>query len=104
MLRHPSSPGLPAFGFDDLGIDDDDLFGLALAVGAIDDRDLLRDADLRGCEAHAFGGIHRFEHVGDQLMQFGRIEFGHVGGFALKYRVAILHNRIDHQKFFTCSL
>src|SRR5215469_4356590 len=96
--------GLPTFRLEDFGIDDDDLFGFAFAVGAIDDGDFLGDADLRGGEPDAFRSIHGFEHIGDQLMQFGRIEFGNVGGFALEDRIAIFDYRIDHQKFFTCSL
>ena len=56
----------------------------------------LRDADLRRGQAHALGGVHRFEHVLEELVQFRRIEFGHVVGFALQHRVAEFHNRINH--------
>ena len=72
---------------DDLGIDEDDFlrlrvacFGL-FAAGNIDHGETAGDGDLRGGETHAVGGVHGFEHVCDELMQFGRIELcDEIGG------------------------
>ena len=90
---------------NDLGIDQNQLVGRILAIGHVDDGDLLREADLRRGEAHPFGGVHGFEHVLDELVQLRGIEFGYVLGLVLQHRIAKLHNRINHktQKLLTCS-
>ena len=64
----------------------------------------LRNADLRRGQAHALGRVHGFEHVLDQLVQFGRIEFGHRCGLLFEHRLAVQNDRIRHQKFLTCSM
>ena len=58
-----------AFGFDDLGIDEDMELAAALADGEVDEHETLRHADLIRREADAGGGVHRVDHVVDQLLQ-----------------------------------
>ena len=70
MLRQPSLWSLAAFGMNDLRIDQDDLgFGIFLEGTSITAM-RLADADLRRRQADAMGGVHRLEHVVDQLPQF----------------------------------
>ena len=64
------------------------------------------DADLRRRQAHALGGVHRFEHVLEELVQLRRVELGHVR----RLRAPARGRRISRsdkpyaQKFFTCSM
>ena len=57
------------------------LFGfyVSFAARGVDDCEALMDIDLRRSQAETVRGIHRFEHVLDQLMQFGRIELSDGG-------------------------
>ena len=63
----------------------------------------LRNSDLRRGQSDAFGRVHGFEHVVDELVQFGRIEFGDAFGLFFEHRLAVQHDRVGHQKFLTCS-
>ena len=86
---------LPAFGVNDLRIDEHDLrLGIFLECD-IDDRDALANADLRSCQPDAVRGIHALEHVVDELAQFV-VELGDGGGLLLQNRVAKFHDRVDH--------
>ena len=54
-----------AFGVDDFGIDENELgFGIFFK-SYVDDGDAAGEADLRGSEADAVGGVHRLEHIVD---------------------------------------
>jgi hypothetical protein len=52
---------------------------------------LQRFSDLLGGEADAFGVIHRFEHVGDQLFDFGS-DFFDASAFLAQDRVTVLND------------
>ena len=58
-----------------------------LAARNIDHGKALADADVRSRQAHALGHVHGLEHVRQELVQFRRVELGHVGGlgFAATY-------------------
>ena len=57
------------FGFDDLRIDADVQLAGSLADGEVDHHQPLRDADLVRGEPDARRGIHRLDHVVDELLQ-----------------------------------
>ncbi len=58
---------------------------------------ILREMPICGAaRSHAFGRVHGFEHVLDQLVQVGRVELGHIIGFPLQHRVAILNDGVHH--------
>ena len=63
----------------------------------------LADADLRRGQTHTFGRVHRFEHVFDELVQIRCIEFSDVCAALFQHWMSVLDDRINHQKFFTCS-
>src|SRR5579864_7073661 len=84
-------------------IDQHDLLPLLFADSRVDYRYPLSDADLRRRQPHSVGGVHGLEHILHQLVQLGRIEFPDLFRFFFQYRLPVLHYRIDHQKFFTCS-
>ena len=65
----------------------------------------LPNIDLRRGETDAMRSIHGFEHVLDQLMQFGRIEFGDgVGRPFEDWVVQVSDDFISIQKSLTCSM
>ncbi len=53
--------------FEDLGIDEYVELALFLSGADIDDTDPLRPLDLVRGEADTRGGVHRLDHIGDQL-------------------------------------
>ncbi|MCY1222469.1 hypothetical protein D9M72_345640 [compost metagenome] len=61
--------------------------GHAVVVGELVDEEALAHAHLGGCEAHAVGGVVRFEHVGDEGAEFVVEDF-HFGGPAVENRLA----------------
>ena len=103
MLRQPSSPVCEPSLLMISG-----LIRTIFCVGIFADRNVdhgeaLADADLRRGQADAFGRVHGLEHVVDQLVQLGRVEFGDRLGLFFEHGLAVLHDRVNHQKFFTCS-
>ena len=55
------------------------------------------DADLRGGQADAVGGVHGLEHVFDEFFQFF-VEDGDGFGGLLENRVAEFYDGIDHSE------
>src|ERR1051326_7611833 len=84
-----------ALHVDDGGIDENEFLFRALAVGTVDDGDLAAEADLRGGQADTLGGVHRLEHVFEELVEFGIIELLDLVGFALQHRVAEFDYGVD---------
>ena len=87
---------LLAFDANDFRIDENDLRGRVFGDGDIDDSDAAGDPDLGGGETDTFGGVHRLEHVVEKRVKLGGIEFGDGRGGSFKDRVAIFHDRINH--------
>lgn len=87
---------LLAFHMDDARIDENDFLRLAFPARAIDDGEALPDSDLRRGQADAFRGVHGFEHVGDELVEFHSVEIGDVLGFLFEDRVRVLDDAESH--------
>ncbi|MCY1431500.1 hypothetical protein D9M71_474700 [compost metagenome] len=82
---------------------------VTLAALEAEDHQLQVDTDLWCGQAHATHMAHGFEHIFDQLLQFGTAEhvFGHWRGDAQQAFVAHLENVTDHRGFGSegwCSL
>ncbi len=60
----------------------------------VDDREPLRDADLRRGETDALRGVHRLEHLVDQLLEL-RVEDGHRRAGLRQHRIGILHDLVN---------
>ena len=85
-----------ALGVNDFGIDENELGVGIFFESYIDDGDAPRNADLRGGQADALGGVHGLEHVVDELLQFfveGRDFFRGL----FEDRIAVLNDGMDHQ-------
>ena len=94
--------GLLALFLDDFRIDQNDPFRFRVILfgpGDIDHGNPFAHVDLRGRKANAMSSIHCFEHVLNQLMQLGRIEFRDWSGRALEdWIVQIAYDLINHLK------
>lgn len=75
-----------AVGTGDPGVDQHSAIGLAIGADVIDEETLLH-TDLRGGETEAGGGIHRGEHVVDQLVELA-VDLGDLVRLLAKNRVA----------------
>jgi hypothetical protein len=95
---------LGTFAADDLGIDEHQSLVGVLSGAGVDHRDPLADADLRSRQPHAFRHVHRFEHVLDQFVEFGRIKIRYVFRAGFEHSLPVFDDGVDHQKFFTCSM
>src|SRR5690606_37594027 len=60
-----------------------------------EDHDALQDADLIRGQARAVVGVHRLDHVGDELAELRRVEFRHGFGRRPQTRVAEPQDRPD---------
>ena len=88
---------LLAFHVHDLGVDEHELLCRVLAVrDSRSPRSCCATPICGAARPTPFGGIHRFEHVLQELVQLRRVELGDVVGLALQHRIAVLHNRINH--------
>src|SRR6476646_2937402 len=83
---------LLALDMQDRGIEEHQFVGRIFAVRSVDDRDLLRYADLRRREAHSLGGVHGFEHVLDEFVQVRRVELRDRFGLTLQHWVAVFYD------------
>src|ERR1017187_2054344 len=61
--------GVAALRVNNFGIDEDEFGAGIFLEGNVDDGDTAADADLRGGQSDAMGGVHRLEHVFDELLQ-----------------------------------
>jgi len=82
---------------DDLRVHQHELFARVFFEGYIDDRQVLRDADLRRGQADAVGLVHGFKHFFNQLAQFGVEDRYRLGGF-FEDRIAIFYDGVNHQQ------
>ena len=109
MLRQPSSPVcLPSFAMTS-GIDQNDSFRLLrlLRPPAISMTVIRLPTSICGRgQPDAMRSIHGFEHVLDELMQFGRVEFRRPGRPAVRESDCSDIGRPckPSQKFRTCSM
>ena len=71
--------------------------GIAHVAGKAEDHQLQVHTDLRRGQAGALGGLHGVEHVGDQRMQLGRVEFAHRGRHAQQAGIAHLQDLSNGQ-------
>src|SRR5215469_2484126 len=85
----------PPFDVNDLRIDQHDLGVGVFLEGHVDHSNSLADANLRGSQSDAVGGIHALKHVIGELPEF-IIELGDRGRRLLQNRIAVFDDGIDH--------
>src|SRR5580698_3309707 len=84
-----------AFFANDLGVDKDEFGVWILFERDVNDGDAARDTDLRSGEADAASGIHRLEHVIDELLQFF-VEDRNLLGWLLEDWISELNDGVNH--------
>jgi hypothetical protein len=96
-LRQPFFLELHPFELDELGIDEHQQVVQLAPKRQIDDEDAERHADLRRRQPDAGCGIHRLDHVVDELLDVGG-QLAHVCRSSLQRRLAELQNRANHDR------
>ena len=93
---------LHAVARDKLRVDHDDQPRRVAAQREIHDEDPKRHPNLRGCETHSRRGVHRLDHVVDELLDLGGNRINPASGLD-ENAVAVLENGSNHNGQITTN-
>src|ERR1700737_2988798 len=95
--------GVAAFGANDFRIGDHQPGVRVLLEGDVDDRQPLRNSNLRRRQSHAVRSVHGLEHVLDQFLERAVKNRNRFSKF-FQYGISKLHDGIDHASSVVCRL